>query len=1163
MKRLIMMLIICGQIILAGANFEFAQELYKDGLYEEAIQEYQKVIDTNPTSLEAEKSLFQIGESYRLKQRWALAEEAYSRLLRAYPGSNEPDKYQFYLGLMLYNQQKYQAAGTALKSLLDNYPNSRYSREALVIYLQCYFFQDDFLNTILQGERLISNYSDSPNLPDLLLLIARASFADNNPEKGKNLLARISSEFPQSEARWQMLDLQMKLLEKEKGSSAVITELEKIARTNVPRTYEKELRQKLVNLYRNTGNHRLAMQELELMVEKFDNADDLDKIILLYTSTALELGQYSKVANSRKQFDKVFRQSELKAEYELEIARAHYYLGNYEAAEQIIEDILREKPQEKLYTSGRFLSGKIAEAQGRFREAIRLWQEILPYKPDNAARILINIGDIYSQKFSSYNTALNYYRQVLTSYSNPALQQEVVYKSSLCYESLGNEEEALMQLESIDLSEVADSNLQERISKKREYIKRYQLQDFEKGFHNLLSSLYAYLDDNNREVLQQHLAEILAGELKEFESAAKLLQAVSPETAYQKALLLLKLSEKYDFEQRFKDRDEVLLQVNSLIYNYQEGLPRPRSEELKIKKLLVASGKTPGLVSMLQNYIDEFPASEAANEFLLHLIEEYKTAQDTLQLVKAWQVLKNDKRIDDNLYFMEKINLAEYYYDIGDLPSAYDLYQLAAARITITQPEAWYHYARVEHSLENSAESLSRLQFLVDNVSGFDAWHDALGFLIVSFRQNGDTAEAIRYSQYMPQEQRNKDFYLALADDYMNIDDLENAKLSLMYIEDKDDPTLLKLADLQYRTGDLGMALYSYSLLADKGIKNPAVFLRIGDIHYNREEYQNAINRYKNYLENASQDDEGYLKVVSRYISSHYLIKNRPKAEELKKTYKNVITETAEQDISLAEAIYYTDIDVKKAEKIFNKLLKENPAADTMIKTYFWRGLLYLKQQNLSKAKEDFNTVANATNENLANQAKFKLGLINFSEENFQESLKNYYYVIENDDDGKLALEAAQNFAHVCKTIEEWDKAIAAYEIILQKWGDGSLKGHTIFDIAFCYYRDKNYLKAVEIFRQAVNLIAEPELQAEAQYWIGMSFFGLDDFEQAVTELLKVSYSYDTYTQWAASAELQAGEAYQRIRSDAKARRIYERIIEKYGAASQWGELARQRLNTM
>ncbi len=1151
-------------LMLVSANYQFAMELYRDGLYDEAIIEFQKVIDQNPTSIEAEESLFQIGESYREQEKWVEAEEAYARLIRAYPGSEEPDRYHYYLGLMQYNQRKYKEASGEFNDLIENYPNSQYSRQALAVYLESYYNMGDYQNTILQGERLVQNYSSSENVPDLLLLVARASFAGDNAEKGRQILKQISKEYPQSEARWQVTGLQMELLEKEKGSAAVIIELEKTLQETIPRKYEKILRQKLVNQYRATGNYQKAMQELELMVVKFNNADDLDEIILLYTDTALELQQYRKVIDSRADFTKVFRESPHKGEYELDIARGNYYLGNYDEALQEVEKILASEPDKGLLTDCKYLQGKIAEQEGRYRDAIRFWQEVLPYQPDNAPQILISIGDIYRERFAGYNSAMNFYRQVLTNYPDLEFQQEAIYKTSLCYEALGNDEEALRQLSSISAEDVSDEQLRQRIELKREYIRRYQTQDFEKGFKELLTALSGYLENNNRAILQQHLAEILAYDLKEFESGSEMLEGDSPEINYRKALLLLMLGEKYKFEQRDNERDQALLNVNAIIFNFQDVLPADRSEELKIKKLLVASGRTPGIISMLEKYIRDYPAGDARNEFLLQLAEEYESKSDTTQLISVWQQLETDKRIETAEYYAAKIHLAEYNYAEGREAEALGLYRISAGYISISQPKIWYHFAKVEHSLEGSMDSLQRLQFLVDNVTGFRSYYEALSYLAQSFRLAEEPAKAIRYALYIPNERRSAKFYQNLADDYLALGDQQKAKESLMYIEDKDNTTLMKLAGLQYDTGDYSLALYSYGILQERKVSNLIIYQRSGDINYDQENFQEAIGHYDRYLKSAKAEDANYLQVVTRNIVCHYMIKNRPKAEELQKTYKKILNAESEHEIALAEGIYYTDIDSKKAEKVFNNLLKEKEIEpDQMIRAYFWRGVLYLKQKEVAKAKEDFSTVANARNEDFVNQAKFKLGLINFSENNFEEALDNYYYVIEHDTEGTLALEAAQNFAKVCKTIAEWEKAIAAYEIILAKWGDQGLQGQTIFDIAFCYYRDKSYEKAVKMFQQALSELKDPELQAEAQYWIGLSYYGMEEYEQAVTELLKVAYSYESYQQWAASAELQAGDAYQRLQNPARARRIYERVKEKYGANSQWGKLAQQKIKEM
>ena len=98
------------------------------------------------------------------------------------------------------------------------------------------------------------------------------------------------------------------------------------------------------------------------------------------------------------------------------------------------------------------------------------------------------------------------------------------------------------------------------------------------------------------------------------------------------------------------------------------------------------------------------------------------------------------------------------------------------------------------------------------------------------------------------------------------------------------------------------------------------------------------------------------------------------------------------------------------------------------------------------------------------------------------------------------------------------------------------------------------------MFTRAIPLLEDKEAQAEAQYWIGESLFGMESYEDAVSELLKVGYNYPQFTQWAASAELKAGEAYQNSKEFDKATQIYERVISKYGKYSQWGTEASSRL---
>lgn len=1161
MKKIYLIMIILIPQLIFAVSYNYGLELYEDGFYEEAIAEFEQLISEYPTSREAELALFQIGESYRQQGKYKQAEAAYSRLIRAYPNSDQPDRSHYYLGLMQYLQKNYKPASEEFGELIKSYPNSKYSRQALVDHLNCFIELEDYNMAILQGERLAKDYEGSAEVPELLLLTAKASFKGDNPAKGKKILEQIKNEYPESEVKWKVVLLEAELTAKESGITSAIIELEQYLAQEVPRAYEKELRKQLTKYYLEESKYLNAMNELELLIEKYNFAEELPDFIIQYQAVALKLEQYEKAAGSVITYSKVFKDIPLKARFHLQAAEGFYYLGNYKEAEKNLETVYSKTEDTKLTAEGKYLEGRIFQQQGQYRNAVKSWQQSLQMQPEKGARILIEIGDIYREKYNNYNAALNYYRQVQTNYSDHELQVESSYKMALCYEAISNEEEAIRQLHSISVEDIKDDRLRRQIEKKREYLNNYQLKDYENGFEQLLDALSDFLSNSSRPLLQQRIAEILAYDLKEFERGAAVLGESTPETSYRKSLLLLRLAEKYDFEQRLQERDQILLQVNSIIYRLGDDLEASRRDELKIKKMLIADGLNTTNTSMMKAYIKNYEKGKARNEFLLAMAEFYLNQNNVTELQKIWAELKLDDRIDVREFYQSKLNLAESYYESGDLEKAFGLYEISRDQISVSQPEIWYHYTRTEYELHASSGSLQRLQFLVDNVPGFPSYIEALDYLAAALRDQQDHEAAIKYAEYIPQERRDSDYWQALAEDHLKLENKEEAKKSLMHIENKSDEILLQLADLQYETNDLTMALYSYGVLADKGVSELRIFSRSGEIYFNNEEYDPAIEQFAKYLSEASGEEEEFSHSAMRMVVSYYLIGRRTKAEEIAKKYEDNLNNTHEREIELAESIYYTDRDDKKAEKLFKKLLKqEDLTPSQMIRAYFWRGVLFLKKKNVDKARSDFDTVAQSTDKDFANQARFKLALINFSEENFQQALEDYYYVIQNDDDGKLALDAANNFAKVCRTIEEWDKAISAYEIILERWGDSELEGKTLFDIAYCYYSDKDYDKAVEMFTRAIVLITDAELQAETQYWIGESYFGMDEYEKAAGELLKVVYSYDMYVQWAAIADLRAAECYQRLNEPVKAKRIYERVISKYGANSDWGREAARRL---
>ena len=1163
MKKINFILLIVLSVSL-WSDFNFGKGLFNDGLYEEAINEFEKVIAYSPTSDDAKEAIFFIGESYRKRDQFEKAILAYNRLLEGFPGLLFRDKVLYYMAQTQFEEQNYSDTAENLKQLIDTYPNSNFSKMALSQYLECLFTLNQFDNVIIEGKRLTRNYKDYHNIPDVLLWLASARFKMQNPVEGKRILNEIITDYPNHISRWKAVEKQIEIIQNKEGTGKAAEELAAILKEKIPRNFEEKLRYKLANYYIEIQDFPKAYLELSNIVNKFSSSLKLDEYILTFTSIQMELLKYSDITNDYTKYKKVFRESDKKNAYLLQIAKAKFLLKDLDSAKEWVNKITTI--DEEILYKKQLLNADIIYAYGKYTDAVKEYKRLQNNKSASRDKLLMKLGDIYLEKFQQSSTAKKYYQWVLTEYSVNDLQDEASYKIALCLENLNQFASAVTELEQIDIQKITDDELKNKISNKLDYLRKFKKQDYEVAFNKLLESMINNSNTVDAKVLKNDLLNILITDLKDYESAINILeQSTSSESNYKKAILFLKIAEKLKYEYKDNLANEILKKVDAIASNMER---EDWLDEIYIRKqLLLNSDANDAIVKKMIAFVDHYTGSNAVNEFRLFIGKHFASKNENEKAARYFADLTNSSVVDDAEYNSAKIHLAEYYYSNNDDAKALQYYEIADEFIRLDQPLVYFHYAVVLNEKGHKKRAEDKLAFLVNNAERFDEYSQVIKYFTKSLRESEDYASAIKYQLLLPEVDRNDDIYKLIASDYEKLGNYEKAKESLMHIVNKSEDDLTKLAHLQFTTNDLEMAKYTYGELTKKNKSVLKNFEMLGKINFIQENYLESAVNYKKVIDKLADNFSGYKnirEIAKENIIALYRIENRPKAETLAKKFKNKLTEIDKNEIEINRGIYYKKIDKKKAESIFTKLLKKkNLSSDVMIDAYFWRGIVRLEKEELDEAAEDFSTVANSIDINMSNKAHLKLGTINFSKENFQRALSHYYKVIENDEDGKLAFDAARNFAFVCKTMKEWQKAIAAYQIILERWGDEGLEAKTVFDIAFCHFRDKKYSHAIEMFTRAIPLLEDKEAQAEAQYWIGESLFGMESYEDAVSELLKVGYNYPQFTQWAASAELKAGEAYQNSKEFDKATQIYERVISKYGKYSQWGTEASNRLLIM
>jgi TolA-binding protein len=1168
MKKLLMLIF---AVMLTGlvADLNFGKDLYNDHLYDEAINEFEKVIAESPNSEAAQEAVFYIGKSYLERQQFAMAESSFKKLTEAFPNNRFREEVLYSLALMQFEQNKYAAAILTIDKLLTKHPLSIYTKQSLALYLQCYYDLEEYSQLIEKGQRFLRNYEDDDNIPDVLLILSKGYFAANIPAEGRETLNRIFSEFPKQNAAWKAIELEVELLEKSDGTAAAAKLLTQKISQDIPRFFEEPLRLKLANYYLQLGRYDKAYSELDKLINKFDSSADLGNYIIIFAESQLKLKRSVELINDYKEFKKVFRESPSKALYLLKIAEAHLLLNDVNKAKEFIADAkLATNKESDLYECD-LLEAGIALKENQLTMAVQSYKKLLESSFADKNELLMLLGDIYFEKFEQYAAAAKYYQQIITGYSTLEIQQTAYFKIALCYEKQDKYDLAITELEQINPENLGDANLAENIQSKLNYLIKYKNRNYEEAFDNLLDGLVKFTADNNKQNLQDNIINILSDDLKDYEKAISLLENDNQyDAVYAKAKLYLKLIGKLKSESRTHLVNEKKFELLNLILKFDSSRHNRWIAELNLKLELIESEEVNSTLTFkLNDYISTYPDGEVVNEFRYLLFRYNLLAGENAKAAAFAALLKNDGSIPESGFFLAKITLGEDYYNKDMDDQALRNYRIADAYIDLKKTTVLFHYAVALNETGKTQESKNKLAFLINNGGYFDDYESVIQYYTKILRSVGELEQAIKYQLILPEDRQTDEYWLQLANDYLALDDKENGKFALMHIIEKDYQTLFKLGMLQYETGEYEMAKYTFAELSKQNKNDLKNYEILGKIAYLQEDFLDAAIQYKNIVNKLGDnfaDYDGITEIAKENIIALYRIENRPKAETLTDKFRKLLTDKEINEIELNRGIYQMDLNKKKAEKIFSKLIKgKNLSNDTRIKAYFWRGIVRLELKKVDEADADFTTVANSINTEMSKQAHLKLGTIKFSKENYREALNHYYIVIEKDEDGALAFDAARNFAFVCKTIEEWDKAIAAYQIIIERWGDQKLEGETLFDIAFCHYRDKKYDDAAEMFERSIPLLQDTELQAEAQYWIGESYFGMEDYETSIAEFLKVGYNYSEYVHWSASAELKAGEAYSEMRNIEKARRMYERIKERYGKNSQWGTEAQKRLDNL
>jgi TolA-binding protein len=343
----------------------------------EAIKEFQNIIDRTSDKIVKISALSQLGNVYQEIGEFQKAVDIYDKILKDYPDSFYSDYVQYQLAVTLLKMKNIDASILAFQSLKLNYPKSKFILDSEYYLGLAYFNKGNFITAKEQLQNFINNVSHSHELrPQAMHLLG--------------LVYRQIGDFKESS------DI-FKVLIKEYSSNEEIVMSAK---------YEFA-----ISLFY-LGKDKEGLKQLKLLSYNYPHTKVAEDALFYIANYYL----------SQKEFDTSIRYfQKLVTEYPdtESIDAAYYGIGqSYFEKNKFDEaiknfNLIRAMPYSKFYGPATLAIADAYTENNDINSAIKILKDLTDSHPEFSREALVRIGD-YFRSLSKYDEAKEAYRQGLS-----------------------------------------------------------------------------------------------------------------------------------------------------------------------------------------------------------------------------------------------------------------------------------------------------------------------------------------------------------------------------------------------------------------------------------------------------------------------------------------------------------------------------------------------------------------------------------------------------------------------------------------------------------------------------------------------------------------------------------------------------------------------------
>jgi TolA-binding protein len=366
------------------------------------------------------------------------------------------------------------------------------------------------------------------------------------------------------------------------------------------------------------------------------------------------------------------------------------------------------------------------------------------------------------------------------------------------------------------------------------------------------------------------------------------------------------------------------------------------------------------------------------------------------------------------------------------------------------------------------------------------------------------------------------------------------------------------------KQGSLDLAT-SYFRRAGAAAPDAPASREIADMLYTTGSFADALKQYRRLAETAETADD------RRYFTARTILSRlktgeagdvEKDIESFARTYPDAREDRAAFDLERGNLLFGRQ-EYARARTVFEHVADAYENTASAPTALYWIGKILEVSGKAQEARKQYEAILKAyPAAAVLQRVHLALGNIAYAAEKWDAAVQHYRAIVDSADaDPGLLPFAMSNLIETYETAGIYDAALALARKYLELYPESDDSFDKKIKIGILYqrlgYNDQSIAQLESLLDQAGS-----DMEAEIRYAIGEANYGKGAYQQAILEFLKVPYlvTKKGKVDWTANALYMSGQSYEKLGRHDQALVMYQQIVDRQGIDETFKAAARKEI---